>query len=144
MIIWRKVGWEWGKDCHVVLLHIVMKSVIVLLVHCRQKVAVDWEGMVCCEYVSLVDFSQRIFLSHMMCQHYSVHVLLCTCRQGIMFCTSAHVVCNNSFMGRWTCAVFIPHMVCGTSPYTVMELLVCLQHLRREKLLLIRLLWVVL
>ena len=21
MIMWRKVGWEWGKDCHVVLLH---------------------------------------------------------------------------------------------------------------------------
>ena len=24
MITWRKVGWEWGKDCHVVLLHKVM------------------------------------------------------------------------------------------------------------------------
>ena len=23
MIMWRKVGWEWGKDCHVVLLHIM-------------------------------------------------------------------------------------------------------------------------
>ena len=22
--MWRNVGWEWGKDCHVVLLHIVM------------------------------------------------------------------------------------------------------------------------
>ena len=27
MIIWRKVGWEWGKDCHVVLLHMVMNCV---------------------------------------------------------------------------------------------------------------------
>ena len=26
-MIWRKVGWEWGKDCHVVLLHIVMNCV---------------------------------------------------------------------------------------------------------------------
>ena len=26
MIMWRKVGWEWGKDCHVVL-HIVMNCV---------------------------------------------------------------------------------------------------------------------
>ena len=24
IIMWIKVGWEWGKDCHVVLLHIVM------------------------------------------------------------------------------------------------------------------------
>ena len=24
MIMWRKVGWEGGKDCHIVLLHIVM------------------------------------------------------------------------------------------------------------------------
>ena len=23
MIMWKKVGWEWGKDCHVVLPHIV-------------------------------------------------------------------------------------------------------------------------
>ena len=27
MIMWRKVGWEWGKDCHVVLLHMVMNCV---------------------------------------------------------------------------------------------------------------------
>ena len=27
MIMWRKVGWEWGKDCHVVLLHIVINCV---------------------------------------------------------------------------------------------------------------------
>ena len=27
MRMWRKVGWEWGKDCHVVLLHIVMNCV---------------------------------------------------------------------------------------------------------------------
>lgn len=84
------------------------------------------------------------------CHTWCANIIVCMCcyapcRQGIMFCTSAHAVCNNSFMGRWTCAVFIPHMVCcGTSPYTVMELLMCLQHLRREKLLLIRLLWVVL
>ena len=27
MIMWRKVGWEWGKDCHAVLLHIAMNCV---------------------------------------------------------------------------------------------------------------------
>ena len=27
MRMWRKVDWEWGKDCHVVLLHIVMNCV---------------------------------------------------------------------------------------------------------------------
>ena len=27
MIMWRKVGLEWGKDCHLVLLHIVMNCV---------------------------------------------------------------------------------------------------------------------
>ena len=27
MIVWRKVGWEWGKGCHVVVLHIVMNCV---------------------------------------------------------------------------------------------------------------------
>ena len=27
MVMWRKVGWEWGKDCHVVVLHIVMNCV---------------------------------------------------------------------------------------------------------------------
>ena len=27
MIMWRKVGWEWGEDCHVVLLHMVMNYV---------------------------------------------------------------------------------------------------------------------
>ena len=27
MIMWGKVGWEWGKDCHVVLLHIIMNCV---------------------------------------------------------------------------------------------------------------------
>ena len=26
-IMWGKVGWEWGKDCHVVLLHMVMNCV---------------------------------------------------------------------------------------------------------------------
>ena len=27
VIMWRRVSWEWGKDCHVVLLHIVMNFV---------------------------------------------------------------------------------------------------------------------
>ena len=104
------------------------------------------------------DVPWQRFSSHMMyhgkdsCLTGCTHIVVCMCIHSLSSTlmlhkgswTSVHAACNNTFMGMRT--VFIPHtLCCGMSPpCTVMELLVCLQHLRREKRLLIRLLWVML